>query len=291
MAAILVTMALSAAAAAQPSTGSGVTMGAGGLTLTVPSDWNLDDRPGLERSLLQGRRDTVERDGVRVERTVFPDVTSVAAYGLDGTAVIVHAYRREDLPGSLKERGAALADAFDEQLVDLEVLATDLSNVAGTSTLVIEYLATDPYDGVRYRGHALLLDGPEGPLLIVMETPTADAERHAASFAAIAASAVLTPPDPLVGGPGSVPTDPFLDRFSDGALTLSLEADGAHYRGLIEFDGHRYPLRASGDATSVVEGTFTSAGHEFAFRATFDRSTLVFETGGARYLLRRLHLP
>lgn len=308
LAATLVALALCASAWATPTTDvakvtgfepvepsswalvSGVPMQAGGLTLTVPSDWSVDERPGLERSLLQGRREAVEQDGVRVERTVFPDVTSVAAYAPGGAAVIVHAYRREDLPEPLEVRGEALAVAFDDQLVDLEVLASDVGDVAGTRALISEYLATDPHDEVRYRGHALLLDGPEGPLLVVLEAPADDAERYAISFATVVASAVLDPPAPLVGGPGSLPTDPFLDRFGDGSLTLSLEADGGHYSGLIEVDANRYPLRASGDGSGLV-GTFTSAGHDFFFRAEFDHGTLVFETGGARYRLQRLRAP
>jgi len=68
---------------------------------------------------------------------------------------------------------------------------------------------------------------------------------------------------------------------------LSIEKDGAVYTGVIAVDGERYPLRASGSWSGLV-GTFTSAGNDFAFSATFDRATLVFETGGARYRLQHL---
>ncbi len=278
------------AALAPAALAAGAALQVGGLTLHLEGTWSVDANPGLERSLLQGRRETTTQNGVTVTQTVFPEVRSIAAYAPDGAAVIVHAYHADDVAPSLEARSTALEDAWNRQLLDVAVLRLDTVRVAGEAAQVTEYLATDPHDEVRYRGRAILLDGPEGPLLIVLEAPTDDTERYAARFDAALASATLARPAPTDTVGCAIPTDPFVGRFGDGFLTLTLQAEGPAYVGVIEADANRYALRATADGL-LLAGSFTSAGSDFAFVAALDRGTLVFETGSTRYRLARLPEP
>lgn len=278
------------AALAPAAAATNVTLHVGGLTLQLDGAWSVEENPGLERSLLQGRRETTTQDGVTVTQTVFPDVRSVAAYAPDGAAVLVHAYRSADVPPSREARATALQEAWNRQLLDVDVLMHDTFQVAGAPAQVMGYLATDPYDEVRYRGLAVLLDGPEGPLLIVLEATVDDAERFATRFDAALAGATLDRPAPNDLVCCAIPPDPFVVRFSDGFLTLSLQEAGEAYVGEIEAGGQRYPVRASAPAFVLV-GTFTSGGHEFPFVARLDRGTLVFETGDTTYRLARVPEP
>ncbi len=283
-------LAVLGAALAPAAVAAGATLQVGGLTLQLEGAWRVEENPGLERSLLQGRRETTTQDGVTKTQTVFPDVHSIAAYAPDGAAVLVHAYRPADVPRSLEARATALEEAWNQQLFDVTVLLHDTFEVAGAPAQVMGYLATDPYDEARYRGLAVLLDGPEGPLLIVLEATVDDAERFANRFDAALAGATLDRPTPNDLVCCAIPPDPFVGRFSDGFVTLSLQEDGAAYVGEIEADGQRYPVRAAASGF-VLTGTFTSAGHEFPFVASLDRAALVFQTGNTGYRLARLPEP
>ena len=280
------------AAVAPVAAAANVTLHVGGLTLHLDGAWSVEENPGLERSLLQGRRETTTQDGVTVTQTVFPDVRSIAAYAPDGAAVLVHAYRSGDVPPSREARATALEEAWNQQLLDVDVLMHDTFQVAGAPAQVMGYLATDPYDEARYRGLAVMLDGPEGPLLIVLEATVDDAERFATRFEAALAGATLDRPAPSDLVCCAIPPDPFVVSFSDGFVTLSLQEDedGAGYVGEIEADGQRYPVRASASGFVMV-GTLTSGGHEFPFVARFDRGTLVFQTGDTTYRLARVPEP
>lgn len=105
-----------------------------------------------------------------------------------------------------------------------------------------------------------------------------------------AADNPLGPPrenDPLAGGanPLAAPA-PLVGRFSDGAVTLTLWAEGAAYSGQLEFDGQTFPVTAEGAAASL-RGSFESDGGRFAFDAALQGDTLTFSTGGSSYTLVR----
>ena len=92
--------------------------------------------------------------------------------------------------------------------------------------------------------------------------------------------------NPLAPRASTDATDPWVGTFSDGELTLTLDGEGGHYTGQIEFGSTTYPVTAQGDVSSVA-GTFTSNGQAFSFVAALQADTIVFETGGASYRLRR----
>jgi hypothetical protein len=78
--------------------------------------------------------------------------------------------------------------------------------------------------------------------------------------------------------------DPFAGVFSDGALTVRLERDGAAYEGVIEFSGQRFPAAARRQGEQLI-GSFRSEGASFDFVAVREGAILRFETGGTAYHL------
>ena len=78
--------------------------------------------------------------------------------------------------------------------------------------------------------------------------------------------------------------DPFVNTFSDGALTLTLDGDAGTYAGSMDLGGQSYPVQATanGDALS---GTFSSSGAIFTFTATLDGTVLRLESDGNVFTL------
>ena len=91
-----------------------------------------------------------------------------------------------------------------------------------------------------------------------------------------------------------VPCDPFVGTFTDGRLTLILDAGqgaGGGYAGQVTLDGESYPLEAQGEAqesSETLNGTFTAGDNRFEFSATLEGDTLTFVTGSTTYTLSRV---
>ena len=113
--------------------------------------------------------------------------------------------------------------------------------------------------------------------------PTDPAPPAAAGGNPLAANPLAT--DPLAGNP-LASRDPFAGGWSDGQLTLELEASDGGYQGWITFQGTRYPVTAS-SADGALSGTFNAGGVDYPFVAAPAGDGLDLESGGARYGLKR----
>lgn len=79
--------------------------------------------------------------------------------------------------------------------------------------------------------------------------------------------------------------DPFAGKFSDGALTLSLQKDGDHYAGTITRGTEAYKASATAKADGL-SGTFQAGGKDYPFSLTKSENELLFTTDGKPYHLK-----
>ncbi len=102
-----------------------------------------------------------------------------------------------------------------------------------------------------------------------------------------------SPSNPLTGGetndgpanPLAGKSDPFLGRFSDGQLTLTLTATNGGYQGTVQLGEQTFPVTATA-TQNRLKGSFEASGSQFPFEATLD-GTLNFVTGGKTYVLKK----
>jgi|GEM_PF-2747928 len=79
--------------------------------------------------------------------------------------------------------------------------------------------------------------------------------------------------------------DPFLGRWSDESIVVTLQATEQGYSVVIELDGESYPGTAVRDGDRL-DGGFEAGGDRFAFTARIADQRLYLETDGETYELR-----
>lgn len=119
---------------------------------------------------------------------------------------------------------------------------------------------------------------------VVFERRSYEADLGTAPAATPAAPPNTDASNPLSPSPPA--NDPLVGRFSDGAVVLTLRAEGGGYAGQLEFNGQAFPVRAQGSA-AALQGDFESGGNRFVFEAVLQGATLRFTTGGSSYALSR----
>ncbi len=105
-----------------------------------------------------------------------------------------------------------------------------------------------------------------------------------------AANAVPTHAAPFsddIGGAPPVPSDKsFAGTFTDGHLTITLNAAASGYTGSIQLDDQKFTL-VGHVVSGRLEGSFESQGQKFAFTATLDGSVLTLTSDDRTYTLRK----
>ena len=88
--------------------------------------------------------------------------------------------------------------------------------------------------------------------------------------------------NPLAGSSGA----DFSGSFAGDGLQIELRQEGKSVSGILNFKGNRFNI--SGKVVGEgLNGVFSTGGGSFPFSAKFSGNTLLFETGGTVYRLRR----
>lgn len=258
-----------------------------GFRLDYPLGWRLDERPGLERSLLKGTTRLVERDGVSVRATSYPEVRSVAIFNADA-AVILHAYPLADVPGDTpSEWSSLMIEALRAELGDFELLGIEAAQVADLPASAITFSGLDPYSETLVTGTTFVFVTRSHLYTLTFEAPSALHADYRTDFEAMRASVAML--SELEREPAiccALPPDPFEGGFASEALTLTLQGDNGHYTGQLVFGDQTFPVTAQ-VRDGRLSGSFESEGTAFAFTASLEGATLTFVTDGTSYVLQK----
>ena len=253
--------------------------GASGVRLAYPPTWRLDERPGLERSLLKGTYESVERDGTTADVVSYPEVDSFAIYHGDA-AVFVHAYLRRDVPAAqVSEVAALMRDELERELEGFDADPVYEAAVGGRHAVALDYTGVDRYLGAAVRGTAYVFEGTESWYSLVLEAPLDEYSTHRDDLEAILQSVEFARPGHA--------RRTFGGQYGTGSLTLELEGAGETYVGTMTLDGRVFTVTASAVGAGL-EGTFMiEDGTSFSFTAELSDGGLTLESGGARHELAR----
>ena len=84
----------------------------------------------------------------------------------------------------------------------------------------------------------------------------------------------------------SLAQDALAGSYSDGRLSVTIQAGAGQYAGEIHLDGQTFPFSAQG-TPERIDGTFAVGADRFPFSAGLQGDVLVLSTGGATYHLAR----
>lgn len=161
-----------------------------------------------------------------------------------------------DLNGTLKLFGRQQGPGPNGEAVQYDIQGAGTMTMAASTKL--DRLTTVT-DGTRNGAN----NANDAPADVVTDAPTAE-----------------EPTNPLAGK-----IDPFVGRFSDGQLTLTLAATNGGYQGTVQLGEQTFPVTATAAGQSL-EGSFEASGTKFPFKGKLD-GTLSFETGGKTYVLKK----
>jgi hypothetical protein len=266
-----------------------------GYEISYPDSWNVEQTPdGVEISL-----DTNTNFGIFVVPFNAEDMEFISQMSLDEVASL-------------------MIEGLQQELGGFHILQSRDTQVAGQPSKVIEFGAAHEETGVPMTGAMYVFLYANRLYALAYGAENASLPQHQPVFNAMLSSFNLeegslppqpgevgTPPappsaNPLGGqtnplaGPSTnplAPSDPLVGIYSDGQLQLSLQGDNGFYTGEITFNNQMFPVTVGdvvSDGTSVhLFGSFQSGADQFAFSASWDGETIMFETGGASYTLRR----
>lgn len=266
-----------------------------GYTMTYPENWTLEQTP----------------DGIEIS---LDDATNFG--------IFVVPFNAEDMEYinqmSLDEVASLMIEGLQEELMGFQILQSRDAQIAGQPSKVIEFGAAHEETGVPMTGAMYVFLYANRLYALAYGAENATFPQYQQTFNGMLSSFSLeasslppqpgeagTPPappsvNPLGGqtnplaGAGTNPlaaSDPLAGVYSDGQLQLSLQGADGLYSGEIAFNNQTFPVTVgdviSDGATTQLSGTFQSGTDQFTFRALWDGETMVFETGGASYTLRR----
>ncbi|MFT5051850.1 MAG: hypothetical protein ACI8QZ_003279 [Chlamydiales bacterium] len=84
--------------------------------------------------------------------------------------------------------------------------------------------------------------------------------------------------------------DPLVGRWQGAELSVTLQKDGARYRGHFELAGSRFPLTARPNGQGI-EGSFEAEGEQYPFTAVTTKRGMTFHSGGSDYAVTKVASP
>lgn len=259
-------------------------------------------------------------DGWIVEQT--PDGIEISLDDVTNFGIFVVPFNAEDMDYinqmSLDEVASLMIEGLQEELTGFQILQSRDLQLAGQPSKVIEFGAAHDETGVQMTGAMYVFLYANRLYALAYGAENASLPQHQPAFNAMLSSFSLEagglPPQPggigtptaspsanplggqtnPLAGPGTNPlaaSDPLVGTYSDGQLQLSLQGADGFYTGEITFNNQTFPVTVGdvvSDGTSVhLFGSFQSGADQFAFSASWDGETMMFETGGASYTLWR----